>query len=119
MVQQLRVDLGLFIIETLLLHSDTPQSVGLLWTSDQLYAETSVWQHTTLTRDILALAGFEPAIPASDRPQTHALDGAEAEDTVHNWDRMFCVRCELGLQKQLSIEHIILPNTNRRHNSNF
>jgi len=42
MVQQLRVDLGLFIIETLLLHSDTPQSVGLLWTSDQLYAETSV-----------------------------------------------------------------------------
>ena len=26
---------------------DTSQSVGLLWTSDQLVAETSTWQHTT------------------------------------------------------------------------
>jgi hypothetical protein len=32
-------------------HKDTPQSVGLLWTSDQLVAETSTWQHTTLTTD--------------------------------------------------------------------
>jgi hypothetical protein len=30
---------------------DTPQSVGLLWTRDQLVAETYTWQHTTLTRD--------------------------------------------------------------------
>ena len=30
---------------------DTPHSVGLLWTSDQPHAETSTWQHTTLTRD--------------------------------------------------------------------
>ena len=29
----------------------TQQSVGLLWTSDQLVAETSTWQHTTLTTD--------------------------------------------------------------------
>jgi hypothetical protein len=29
----------------------TPQSVGLLWTSDQPDAETSTWQHTTLTRE--------------------------------------------------------------------
>jgi hypothetical protein len=27
-------------------HSDTPQSVGLLWTSDQTVAEISTWQHT-------------------------------------------------------------------------
>ena len=33
------------------LHNDAPQSVGLLWTSDQLVAETSTWQHTTLTTD--------------------------------------------------------------------
>jgi len=33
-------------------HNDTPQSVGLLWTSDQLVAQTSIWQHTTLTADI-------------------------------------------------------------------
>jgi hypothetical protein len=29
-------------------HSNTPHSVGLLWMSDQLVAETSTWQHTTL-----------------------------------------------------------------------
>ena len=28
---------------------DSPQSVKLLWTSDQLVAETSTWQHTTST----------------------------------------------------------------------
>jgi hypothetical protein len=27
-------------------HKDAPQSVGLLWTSDQPLAETSTWQHT-------------------------------------------------------------------------
>ena len=27
-------------------HNDAPQSIGLLWTSDQLVAETSTWQHT-------------------------------------------------------------------------
>jgi hypothetical protein len=32
---------------------DTPYSVGLLWTRDQLVAETSTWQHTTLTRTTL------------------------------------------------------------------
>jgi len=30
---------------------DTPHLVGLLWTSDQPDAKTSIWQHTTLTRD--------------------------------------------------------------------
>ena len=30
-------------------HNDAPQSVGLLWTSDRLVAETSTWQHTTCT----------------------------------------------------------------------
>ena len=42
---------GLLIIEASRSHSDTPQPVGLLWTSDQPEAETSTWQHTTLTRD--------------------------------------------------------------------
>jgi len=29
-------------------HNDATQSVELLWTSDQLVAETSTWQRTTL-----------------------------------------------------------------------
>jgi len=42
---------GLLIFEVSQSHSDTPHSVGLLWTSDQSDAETSTRQHTTLTRD--------------------------------------------------------------------
>jgi len=49
MAQQPPMGQGLLIIEDSLLHSDTPDSVGLFWTSDQPDAET--WQHTTLTRD--------------------------------------------------------------------
>ena len=57
---------------------DTPQSVGLLWTSDQLVAETSTRQHTTLTTDRhpYRLVGFEPTISAGERPQTYNLDRA-------------------------------------------
>ena len=45
---------------------------------DQLYAQTSIWQNTTLTRDKTSMhpAGFEPAISAGERPQNHALDRA-------------------------------------------
>ena len=35
----------------LITHNDASQSVGLLWTSDKLVAETSTWQHITLTTD--------------------------------------------------------------------
>jgi len=56
-------------------HSDAPHFVGLLWTSDQPDAETSTWQHTTLTSS-MPPAGFEPTIPGRERPRTHALDRA-------------------------------------------
>jgi hypothetical protein len=42
---------GLLIIEDSRSHSDTPQSIGLFWTSDQSDTETSTWQHTPFTRD--------------------------------------------------------------------
>ena len=42
---------GLLFFEDLWSNSDTPHSVGLLWTSDQPHAETSTWQHIPLTRD--------------------------------------------------------------------
>jgi hypothetical protein len=41
MAQQPLVGQGLLIIEASRSHSDTPHSVGLLWTSDQSVAETS------------------------------------------------------------------------------
>ena len=41
MAQQPLVGQGVLIIEASCSHSDTPHSVGLLWTSDQPIAETS------------------------------------------------------------------------------
>jgi hypothetical protein len=35
----------------LITHNDAPQSVGLLWASDQPVAKTSTWKHTTHTTD--------------------------------------------------------------------
>ena len=35
----------------LITNNNAPHSVGLFWTSDQFVAETSTWQHTTLTTD--------------------------------------------------------------------
>jgi hypothetical protein len=60
----------------LITHDDGPQSVGLLWTSDQLVAETSTWQHITLTTDRHPCppVGFEPTISAGEWPQTYVLD---------------------------------------------
>ena len=47
----------------------------LLWTSDLPVAETSTSQHTTLTRQTnTPLGGVEPAIQASERTLTLALD---------------------------------------------
>ena len=76
MAQQPPVDQALLIIEASRSYSDTSHSVGLLWRSDQLDAETSTWQHTTLTKTSMSPAGFEPKIPKSERPQTHAIDRA-------------------------------------------
>ena len=40
-------------------HNDPPQSVRLLWTSDQSVAETSTWQHTTITTDKHPCPGWD------------------------------------------------------------
>ena len=53
---------------------DTPQSVGLLWTGHRSDAETYTWHFTTLRGNTSKPpTGFEPAIPASERPQNNAL----------------------------------------------
>jgi hypothetical protein len=62
---------GLLVHEvTLITHHDAPQTVGLLWTSDQPVAETSTRQHTTHITDNTSLppVGFEPTIAAVERP---------------------------------------------------
>ena len=61
---------GLLIVEVSRSHSDTPHSVGLLWTSDKPNAETFTWKHTTLTRDIQDPGGI----------RTHNLSRRAAAD---------------------------------------
>jgi len=49
----------------------------LLWTSDRLVAETYIRQHpNSQQKNIYAPVGFEPAISARERPQTHEFDHA-------------------------------------------
>jgi len=64
MVLQLLVGQGLLMFETSRSHSDTPHTVGLPLTSEESVAQTSTWQHTTLTTDRLPCppAGFEHTI---------------------------------------------------------
>ena len=59
-------------------HSGTPHSVRLLWTSDRTDArDPYLTTHNTHKRQrSMSTAGLEPAIPASGRPQTHALERA-------------------------------------------
>jgi hypothetical protein len=66
---------GFHIIEASRSHSETTHSVELLWTSDRPVAENS--DNTQHSQQISMLpARFEPAISASERPQTHSLDRA-------------------------------------------
>jgi hypothetical protein len=62
----LLVSRGFFIT-----HNDTLQSVQLLWTSDQLVAETSTWQHTTHTTEKHPCQG---GIRTHDRSRRAAVD---------------------------------------------
>jgi hypothetical protein len=78
MAQQPLGGKGLLIIEASRSHS-----IGLLWTSDQPNAETSVWQHTALTRERHPFHGGIRTRKTGNRaaadPQLRPRD---------NWDRL-------------------------------
>jgi len=52
------------IIDASQSRSDIPQTVGLLWTSDQPVSDTSTRQHAVLTTDIHATAGIRTRNPS-------------------------------------------------------
>ena len=58
LVQEPLAGHGLLFIEASKSRSDTLNPNGLLCTSDQPNAETSTWQHTTLTTDIHVAVGI-------------------------------------------------------------
>jgi len=70
---------GLFIHELSRSHTTTHQSVGLLWTSDQLVAETSTCKHTTLTTD------RHPCPRWDSNPQSQQASGRRPRD---HWERL-------------------------------
>ena len=72
MAQQPLFGQDLLIIEASLSHSDTPHSIGLLWTSDQTDAEISTWQCTTLTREKY------PCCRRNSNPQSQQARGADS-----------------------------------------
>jgi hypothetical protein len=60
--------------------------LGLLWTSDQLVAETSTWKRTTITTENIHAPppeGFEPVIPATERLQNYARRRGHWDRRVH------------------------------------
>jgi hypothetical protein len=71
MAQEPPVGQGLLIIEDSWSHSDTPHSVGLLWTSDQPVTETFIWQHTTLIKKHLHVCHRRDSNPQSQQAICH------------------------------------------------
>ena len=82
-------------------HNDTPQSVRLLWTSDQPFAETSTWQHTTLTTTHPCPGGIG----------THNLSRRAAADLRlrprGHWDRHYNEITEINFS--VDIQHVVCP----------
>jgi hypothetical protein len=54
-------------------------TVELLWTSDQPVAEACTYTGQHNRQISIPSSGFEPATPATERPQTYALDRAATE----------------------------------------
>ena len=77
------VCLVLIIFEVSGLHSDTPLLIGHLCMSDRPVAETSTWQHTTITRD------RQPCPQSHSDPQSGKWEAANPHlRTGGYWDRL-------------------------------
>jgi hypothetical protein len=104
MSQQPLVGKGFFIIEASGSHSDTPQSVGLLWTGDQFAAETSTREHTTLTRDILAPDGIRTHNLSKQAASYPRLTGS----LLYNFSDCFFRALDMGSRVWISFRVCIL-----------
>jgi len=86
----------LLIIEATQSHSYKTYSVGLLWSSDQLDAETSTCATYNIHKRKTSMypLGFEPAVLTSERPQTHLLDREASEIDAIQFSIEFLCNCE-------------------------
>jgi hypothetical protein len=90
-------------------HTHTLHSVGLLWTSDQPDVETS--HRNNIRQTSVPSAGFEPAIPASERPQTSSLDGAANGTATNLTEQKSSIQGETCRAPKL-IAIFVVSNTN-------
>jgi hypothetical protein len=93
MAQQTLVGLGPLIIEASWSYSDTPHTVGLLWSSDQPDAEASTRQHTAhyrweLNPQFQKASGRRPT-PSTEQSPESALAFSRSE---HKWFLKFVTR---------------------------
>jgi hypothetical protein len=90
MAQQPLVSQGIFIIEVSRSHSDTPHLDECSAQRRGLYLTT---HNTHKRKTSMHPAAFEPTIPASERPQTHALDRAATGIASNSY--ILCLNCRL------------------------
>jgi hypothetical protein len=90
----------------LITHNDAPQSVELLWTSDQLVAETSTWQHTTNTTDKHPCPG---GIRTHDPSRKAAVD-LHLRPRSH-WDNIHASRDKICVINTTNYSRILFRNT--------
>jgi hypothetical protein len=74
----------------------TTQSVGLLWTRDQLVAETSTWQNTQHSQ--------ETDIDAPGGIRTHDPSKREAEDPCHTLHSLIKINRIINLIQENEVE---------------
>ena len=84
MAQQQLLGQGFLIVQASRSYSDTTHCVGLLWTRGQPDAEKKN-PKIHKRQDFHGPAGFEPTVPANERPQTHALDREATGMDIHKY----------------------------------
>jgi hypothetical protein len=101
MARQSLLGQGLLIVEASRSHSDTPHSVGLLWTSDQPLAENSTGQHTTLT-------GNRHPCPREDsNPQSQQANGRKSNFKGFDYTKI-SIKTSLALTRTVYYIRILI-----------
>ena len=83
-------------------HSDTPHSIGFLWTNDRPITQASTWYHTILTRDISHAPGGIRNLNPSKRAAAHPH-----LRTRGHWDQLWKKTVSQNLRDSLNKWHWI------------
>ena len=108
--------------DLLIIEASRPHSAGILWTSDRHGSHNTHNGETSVFP-----AGFEPAIPASKLPHTHALDraatgiGAPRQFKVNinpKKEQLFFLSPHVN-ELKLRLHAISSPSTSLRHHNSY